>query len=50
MENLSKGKLLILDEGGHGGGNRECKNQVMIDFMNNPNVQLNTSCLNIYLE
>lgn len=50
MENLSKGKLLILDEGGHGGGNRECKNQVMIDFMNNPNGQLNTSCLNIYLE
>ncbi len=50
MENLSKGKLLILDEGGHGGGNRECKNQVMIDFMNNPKEQLNTSCLNLYIE
>ncbi|MGB5387834.1 MAG: alpha/beta fold hydrolase [Eudoraea sp.] len=50
QENLSNGTLLILDEGGHGGGNRECKDQVMIDFMNNPNGQLNTSCLNIYLE
>ncbi|MGB5204550.1 alpha/beta fold hydrolase [Eudoraea sp.] len=50
MENLSKGNLLILDEGGHGGGNRECKNQVMIDFMNNPNGKLNTSCLNLFTD
>ena len=50
MANLSKGKLLILDEGGHGDGNRECKDQVMIDFMNNPKGQLNTSCLNLYVE
>jgi len=47
---LSNGILLILDEGGHGGGNRKCKDQVIIDFMNNPTQELNTSCLNIYKE
>ena len=49
-ETLSNATLLILDEGGHGGGNRECKDSVMIDFMNEPNGSLDTSCLNIYLE
>jgi pimeloyl-ACP methyl ester carboxylesterase len=48
MENLSNGTLLILDEGGHGGGNEECKNQVITDFMNNPIEKLNTSCLRLY--
>ena len=47
---LSNGILLILDEGGHGGGNRKCKDQVIIDFMNNPNEVLDTSCLNLYKE
>jgi pimeloyl-ACP methyl ester carboxylesterase len=50
QENLSNGTLLILDEGGHGGGNEECKNQVMINFMNNPNAKLDVSCLNLYTE
>jgi len=49
-ENLSNGTLLILDEGGHGGGNRECKDQVIMDFMNDPNGKLNISCLNLYKE
>jgi len=48
MEKLNNGQLLILDEGGHGGGNRACKQQVIIDFMNNPMDTLDTSCLNIY--
>jgi len=39
---------LVLDEGGHGGGNGECKIEVIIDFMNNPHESLDTSCLNIY--
>jgi len=50
MENLSNGNLLILDEGGHGGGNQACKNQVTIDFMNDPDGELNISCLNIFKE
>ncbi|WP_297794066.1 alpha/beta fold hydrolase [uncultured Eudoraea sp.] len=49
-ENLSHGTLLVLDEGGHGGGNRDCKNKVIIDFMNNPSGKLDTSCLNLYKE
>ena len=50
MEDLSQGTLLILDEGGHGAGNRDCKNQVMIAFMNDPDSAIDTSCLNIYEE
>lgn len=51
MENLSNGTLLILNEGGHGSsGDDECIDQIMIDFMNNPNGKLNNSCLNLYTE
>ena len=50
QENLTNGTLLILDEGGHGSGNRECKNKVMAEFMNDPNVKLNASCLNLFKE
>ena len=45
---LNNGTLLILNEGGHGGGDRECRDKVIYDFMNNPNETLDTSCLNIY--
>ncbi len=48
MNNLSNGKLLILDEGGHGAGNRECKDRVMNAFMDDPASELDISCLNIY--
>ena len=47
-EKLSNCTLLVLDEGGHGGGNGACKNQVIIDFMNDPNKKLDISCLNLY--
>ena len=49
-KNLSNGTLLILDEGGHGGGNDDCKNQVINDFMKDPNSELDTSCLNVFEE
>lgn len=47
-ENLTRAKLLILDEGGHGGGNNDCKNQVITDFMKDPNGELDTTCLNVF--
>lgn len=50
MENLSKGTLMVLDEGGHGGGNDDCKNKVILDFMKDPNATIETSCLNVYQE
>ena len=50
QENLTNGTLLILDEGGHGGGNQECKDKVMINFMNNPNAKPDVSCLNLFEE
>ena len=50
LKDLSNGQLLILDEGGHGGGNQECKDQVIIAFLDQPDAPLDTSCLNIYNE
>ena len=50
METLSNGHLFILDEGGHGGGDVNCRNKVMIDFMHDPNGELDASCLNVYKE
>ncbi len=47
-ENLTRAKLLILDEGGHGGGDDDCKNQVINDFMKDPNSELDTTCLNLF--
>ncbi len=47
-EKLSNATLLVLDEGGHGGGNQECKSKVILAFIDNPNGELETSCLNIY--
>jgi pimeloyl-ACP methyl ester carboxylesterase len=47
-ENLSNATLLVLDEGGHGGGNQECKDKVIIDFMDDPYKKLNFSCLNLF--
>ncbi len=49
-EKLPNGQLLILDEGGHGEGNQECKTQIMLNFMDNPNHPLATGCLNLYSE
>jgi len=50
MERLSNGLLFIMDEGGHGGGDVECRNKVMTAFMDDPKAKLDTSCLNLYEE
>lgn len=49
-ERLSNARLLILDEGGHGGGNPECKTRVVMKFMGAPKAKLDTSCLHLYKE
>ena len=46
-ETLTSGHLLILDEGGHGGGNMECKMNVIREFMDKPSVLSGTECLNL---
>ncbi len=48
MNRLSNGQLFILDEAGHGGGNPACRDKVMIQFMDDPMSNLDTSCLNLY--
>ena len=45
---LDNSRLYILDEGGHGSGNANCKNKVMIAFMDDPFEKIDTSCLNLY--
>jgi pimeloyl-ACP methyl ester carboxylesterase len=50
LKDLPRGHLLILDEGGHGQGNRECKEQVMLKFMDAPHSSPGASCLNLYRE
>jgi pimeloyl-ACP methyl ester carboxylesterase len=50
MRNLAKGKLYILNEGGHGGGDYECLDKFMVEFMDSPDEKPDTSCLNIYVE
>ncbi len=48
QKKLPNSKLFILDEGGHAGGSTNCRNELMISFMSNPNDELDTSCLNIH--
>lgn len=47
-EQLSNAYLFILDEGGHGGGDEDCRNKVMMAFMDAPGEPLDASCLNVY--
>ena len=49
-KDLPNGHLLILDEGGHGQGNQQCKEQVMMAFMTTPDSLPDVSCLNVYME
>ena len=49
-KHLTNAHLLILDEGGHGGGNEDCKQQVIADFMSASNKAPDVSCLNLYRE
>lgn len=47
---LSNAQLYVLDEGGHGGGNEDCKHRLSMAFMDDPAAPLDTSCLNLYPE
>ncbi len=50
MKGLTNGRLYVLDEGGHGGGNRACRIQVMMDFFANPDDEPDVSCLNLWAQ
>ncbi len=50
LEQLSQAQLFVMDEGGHGGGDWECRLKVMTNFMKAPHEMLDTSCLNLYHE
>ena len=49
QQTLEDSRAFILNEGGHGGGDMDCKRDIMHDFMENPNVEdLNVSCLKLW--
>ena len=50
MRRLSNGQLYVLDEAGHGGGNQDCRNKVIVAFLKNPEQALDTSCLNLHAD
>ena len=47
VETLNNYKLYILNEAGHGGGNQNCRNYVMGEFLEKPNSDIDISCLNL---
>ncbi len=46
-EKIPNALLYVLDEGGHGGGNEDCRTRVMIDFMNDPSKIPDFSCMKL---
>lgn len=46
-EKIPNSLLYVLDEGGHGGGNEECRTRIIMAFMDNPNNAPDISCLNL---
>jgi hypothetical protein len=47
VQTLNNFKLYVLNEAGHGGGNQNCRNNVMMQFLLTPNADLDVSCLDI---
>lgn len=45
---MTNAHAFILDAGGHGGGDVNCKRSIMDAFMSAPNAALNTGCLKLY--
>jgi len=44
---MTDSRAFIIDEGGHGGGDMECKRKIMDAFMTSPDVELATECLKL---
>ena len=47
-EKILGAHLFILDESGHAGNYGPCENEIIINFMDNPQQRLNTTCLNLW--
>jgi pimeloyl-ACP methyl ester carboxylesterase len=48
QKKLASSHLFILDEGGHSGGDFNCKMKVMVQFMNKPKSNPDSSCLKLF--
>lgn len=46
---MTDSRAFIIDEGGHGGGDMECKRKIMDAFMTSPHADLDTGCLDLYV-
>jgi pimeloyl-ACP methyl ester carboxylesterase len=47
---MTNSRAFIIDAGGHGGGDMQCKTKIMAAFMTSPDAELDTACLNLYRE
>jgi pimeloyl-ACP methyl ester carboxylesterase len=45
---MTNSHAFIIDSGGHGGGDMNCKRQIMDFFMTNPDKKLDADCLKLY--
>lgn len=45
---MTDSHAFVIDAGGHGGGDMECKRQIMDEFMTSPEADLDASCLKLY--
>jgi pimeloyl-ACP methyl ester carboxylesterase len=45
---MTNSRAFIIDAGGHGGGDMECKRQIMDAFMTSPDAELDIRCLKLY--
>ncbi len=48
QKQLSRSHLFIIDQGGHGGGNFQCKMKMMTAFMDDPGAKPDPACLPLY--
>jgi pimeloyl-ACP methyl ester carboxylesterase len=45
---MTNSRAFIIDAGGHGGGDMECKRKIMDAFMTSPDAELDVGCLRLY--
>ena len=45
---MTNSHAFVIDAGGHGGGDMDCKRQIMDAFMSAPEAELDAGCLNLY--
>jgi pimeloyl-ACP methyl ester carboxylesterase len=45
---MTNSHAFIIDQGGHGGGDMDCKRQIMDAFMTSPHSSIDSECLKLF--